>query len=228
MKKETDNQLKIKEIPNQEEKAALAQIATEVVAEMPTPSAAQLFTEAIHLDDKETLVNMLKEEKVIIIDPELLAEEKKKLQARIAGLWKAELIKVAAERDVYGQFFFSLMDLVAKTPPLFDLVSRKLSHLTKVLNNASLRPEKKPSEKGILRSIFGGLTKLLLSSKNRNLMGVHLEKVEFKKPFFQMMETGNIPVELEALTPKVVALKAANTAYQDAKKALKERQQSKT
>jgi len=188
MKKETDNQLNIKELPNQEEKAASAQIATKIVAEMPTPSAAQIFTEAIHLDDKETLVNMLKEEKVFIVDPELLAEEKKKLQEQIAGLWKAELIKV----------------------------------------NASLRPEKKPSEKGILRSIFGGLTKLLLSSKNRNLMGVHLEKVEFKKPFFQMMETGNIPVELEALTPKVVALKAANTAYQDAKKALKERQQSKT
>jgi len=223
MKNEQNNTTDRTDLNDSEEKVESGYFATKMVEEIPAPGDARLFIKAIYLEDKERLENMLKEKKVIILDPQTLAAEKEKLQQHISELWKAELLKVAAERDVYGQFFFSLMDLVAKTPPLFDLVAGKLDHLTDILKAASLRPYKKPNEKSMLRSIFGGLTKLLLSSKNRSLLGVHMDKVEFKKPFFQMMETGNIPKELEALAPKVTALKAANADYQKVRKEWEEK-----
>ena len=62
MKNERDNATNRTDLTDSEEKAKLVQIATEIVKEMPAPSDAQLFVEAIHLDDKATLVNMLKED----------------------------------------------------------------------------------------------------------------------------------------------------------------------
>lgn len=200
MSNTTGNQL-IKD--DSKDKGAQKFVAKKTTKSKRNPSgspAVEAFLEALEANDNSRIFPLLDAGEVFLVDDaffQKMRAKDKKFNESIEA-WQVAAKRTAEERDVYGQFFYDWVDLFAKTPILMQTIDEESTKLIEELEKAIADPTYSPSEAKISKRIIGKIMKaLIFKPKNREIIGDHVSKMDFKGPSTQLLAGGKIPAEFE-------------------------------